>query len=277
MSILSYSSSLTTQLVDFLFKLDDAAILKFFFFAATLSTIFHYARGFLYALAQRTILCSVRIEDECLAYLWLRRWVAETQLSGYQGSLEAQVPSSMSLEDEQLAVSQTQELMKAKIDDQSMYRALVSSRPIRFVPYTGQRLLRYRGHFIMLRQTEWKEMQGGNSPRPRFFVTLECLGRSPRVIEDLLHTAQLYYHTKATSCTTVHRAHFGASGERAHWTQVVSRQSRAIDSVILERGKKDALLADISEYLQPHTRRWYLEHGIPYRRGFLFSGPPGTG
>jgi len=47
--------------------------------------------------------------------------------------------------------------------------------------------------------------------------------------------------------------------------------------VILEKTKKQTLLQDINEYLHPQTRRWYASHGIPYRRGYLFSGPPGTG
>jgi chaperone BCS1 len=36
-------------------------------------------------------------------------------------------------------------------------------------------------------------------------------------------------------------------------------------------------LADINEYLNPVTARWYANRGIPYRRGYLFHGPPGTG
>ncbi len=26
-----------------------------------------------------------------------------------------------------------------------------------------------------------------------------------------------------------------------------------------------------------HSRAWYDHHGIPYRRGYLFYGPPGSG
>ncbi|KAL2176141.1 uncharacterized protein P884DRAFT_203681, partial [Thermothelomyces heterothallicus CBS 202.75] len=31
------------------------------------------------------------------------------------------------------------------------------------------------------------------------------------------------------------------------------------------------------DYLNPATRRWYANRGIPYRRGYLLHGPPGTG
>lgn len=34
---------------------------------------------------------------------------------------------------------------------------------------------------------------------------------------------------------------------------------------------------DISQHLRPETRRFYARRGIPYRKGLLFHGPPGTG
>ena len=62
-----------------------------------------------------------------------------------------------------------------------------------------------------------------------------------------------------------------------NWMLIGRRPSRDIDTVILEKGKKRKLLRDISEYFSPSTKKWYSNHGIPYRRGYLFSGPPGTG
>jgi len=45
----------------------------------------------------------------------------------------------------------------------------------------------------------------------------------------------------------------------------------------LDHKRKKEVLADINEYLHPATPRWYANRGIPYRRGYLFHGPPGTG
>ncbi|KAK1050708.1 hypothetical protein LTR33_014650 [Friedmanniomyces endolithicus] len=33
----------------------------------------------------------------------------------------------------------------------------------------------------------------------------------------------------------------------------------------------------MNEYLHPASPKWYATRGIPYRRGYLFHGPPGTG
>ncbi|RDI84475.1 hypothetical protein Vi05172_g5528 [Venturia inaequalis] len=37
------------------------------------------------------------------------------------------------------------------------------------------------------------------------------------------------------------------------------------------------LVEDVNEYLSPASPNWYAVRGIPYRRGYLFHGPPGTG
>lgn len=112
--------------------------------------------------------------------------------------------------------------------------------------------------------------------RERGYVQLQCLGRSLAPLEALLGDVQTYHLERSMSTTTVFRA-LTQMREIIRWVKVVSRPSREIGTVILEKEKKHALLNDINEYLHPRTRRWYANHGIPYRRGYLFSGAPGTG
>ena len=52
--------------------------------------------------------------------------------------------------------------------------------------------------------------------------------------------------------------------------------SRDFSTVILDSNLKDSLISDVEEFLSDDTKQWYKKHGIPYRRGYLFSGPPGT-
>jgi chaperone BCS1 len=60
-----------------------------------------------------------------------------------------------------------------------------------------------------------------------------------------------------------------------HWAQVRGRSPRSLDTIVLKNGQIDRLLADIRWFEE--SRDWYLARGIPYRRGYFFSGPPGTG
>ncbi|KAL5365876.1 hypothetical protein BJX96DRAFT_182020 [Aspergillus floccosus] len=61
------------------------------------------------------------------------------------------------------------------------------------------------------------------------------------------------------------------------WAHIVSKGRRALSTVILSHEKKKSIVKDIQGFLDPATRTWYEKRGIPYRRGYLLHGLPGTG
>lgn len=61
------------------------------------------------------------------------------------------------------------------------------------------------------------------------------------------------------------------------WEHVCHASHRSFDTVILDRDVKRRLLEDIAEFTSDTNRTWYKKHQIPYRRGYLLHGPPGTG
>jgi chaperone BCS1 len=61
------------------------------------------------------------------------------------------------------------------------------------------------------------------------------------------------------------------------WKKVKARDIRDISTVIIKAEVKSKLLKDFKAFLDPDTRLWYWERGIPYQRGYLLYGPPGTG
>lgn len=52
---------------------------------------------------------------------------------------------------------------------------------------------------------------------------------------------------------------------------------RSLNSVVLDQTLKEKLLQDVDKFGSSTTMNWYTTHGIPYKRGYLFHGPPGTG
>jgi mitochondrial chaperone BCS1 len=48
-----------------------------------------------------------------------------------------------------------------------------------------------------------------------------------------------------------------------------------MNSVVLDKGIKEHILDDARDFLQ--SKRWYTERGIPFRRGYLLYGAPGSG
>src|SRR3546814_3312546 len=59
------------------------------------------------------------------------------------------------------------------------------------------------------------------------------------------------------------------------WHQVASVAQRPVDTVILPERVAESLLADVRAFLDGAD--WYRRRGLPHRRGYLLSGPPGTG
>jgi len=70
---------------------------------------------------------------------------------------------------------------------------------------------------------------------------------------------------------------FEWSAQNEFWNTRVICTARPLHTVVLDQEVKDRLLEDMQEFLGPDARSWYKEHGIPYKRGYLFYGVPGTG
>lgn len=61
------------------------------------------------------------------------------------------------------------------------------------------------------------------------------------------------------------------------WDVLAHKKTRPLDTVDVDEAEKSKLIKDITKYLSDDTKDWYARRGIPYRRGYLFHGPPGTG
>jgi chaperone BCS1 len=55
----------------------------------------------------------------------------------------------------------------------------------------------------------------------------------------------------------------------------MQKRPRKLDSVVLDSDIADRIIADINHFMV--SGDWYQSKGIPYRRGYLLHGPPGTG
>lgn len=59
-----------------------------------------------------------------------------------------------------------------------------------------------------------------------------------------------------------------------HWTRCESL-GRTLDTVVLADGVVDGVVADLTEFLAAEDA--YIRTGLPWHRGYLFHGPPGSG
>ncbi|MCJ1467172.1 hypothetical protein MMC07_005795 [Pseudocyphellaria aurata] len=158
-----------------------------------------------------------------------------------------------------------------------------SKIPPKFHPSFGRHRFVHRGRIFEFRRDAKQMMLSGWGGSSVFqedeTIRLTCIGRSTQPIKDLMRECRDSFLDKEKACTVVRRpAPKDMRGRgRSVWNKVATRPSRPMETVVLDHDQKDRILADINEYLHPSTPRWYANRGIPYRRGYLFHGPPGTG
>lgn len=111
------------------------------------------------------------------------------------------------------------------------------------------------------------DLQSGS---PWETVTLSCLGRNRDIFREILEEARSMALTKTAGKTLLYTA-WGTE-----WKQFGSgRNKRPLHSVLLPPGVGEGLHSDLVEFSR--AQKWYLDRGIPYRRGYLLYGPPGCG
>ncbi|XP_032232146.2 mitochondrial chaperone BCS1 [Nematostella vectensis] len=138
-----------------------------------------------------------------------------------------------------------------------------------FAPSPGTHFFQYRKHWIRVERSREK-MVDLTTGAPWETVTLTMLGRDKQVFFDLLDEARTMALAK-TEGKTVMYIPMGAE-----WRQFgFPRRKRPLNSVILDEGIAEGILADVKEFIG--SPRWYMDRGIPYRRGYLLYGPPGCG
>ena len=72
----------------------------------------------------------------------------------------------------------------------------------------------------------------------------------------------------------MYTARQGGRGEGS-WQKLITKSARPWESIVLPKGVKDSLLKDAEDFMR--EEKFYQLLGLPYRRGYLLYGPPGSG
>lgn len=136
-------------------------------------------------------------------------------------------------------------------------------------PGYGRHIIRYGGAYISV-QRERQQSANMATGEPFETVTLTTLYASRNIFEDIFREAY-DLAKKAQEGKTIIYSAMGMG-----WQQFGDpRRKRPLSSVILDKGVKETVVADVKDFLQ--SQKWYVDRGIPYRRGYLLYGPPGSG
>lgn len=166
-------------------------------------------------------------------------------------------------------------------DSESALTSLIGGKKKKSLAYTptfGSHYFFYKGRLCIFRRDRGRDQAAGflmTSEKEE--ISVSCFGRDPWVLKELLHDARMQFMKRDEAKTLIYRGTVRAGSTEPTWQRMMARVSRPFSTVILNEKVKQDLIDDVTDYLDPATRRWYANRGIPYRRGYLLYGPPGTG
>lgn len=149
------------------------------------------------------------------------------------------------------------------------YSEVAQGDVTKFAPGIGKHLIFYRGRPVVVsRYLPDKSPGGGASWKRREDIQIRTLGTTPAVMHELIAEIMAARAKSARTQIDVYMY-------RDHWKLACRKDKRSLESVVMPRAQRDGIVEDIRSFLG--ARPWYAQRGIPYRRGFLLSGPPGCG
>lgn len=122
----------------------------------------------------------------------------------------------------------------------------------------------YRGHWLRVRRGRKPDGSGCE------VLSISVVARNNSILKQLVLQAKKEYEAEA-----VHRIQIYFADSHGCWRWTDSRHKRPISSIVLNPGVKEMLVSDTKDFLK--SEKWYADRGIPFRRGYLLHGVPGSG
>ncbi len=197
-----------------------------------------------YVITRLTLSLTVEDIEHKQAYLWLSHWVEINLRKRRMNSLL---------------------LRKNDCHDEESGK----DNSYRLIPEYGTYYLRWRNRLMVI--SHFKENQPNTRQlRPMHSMRLQIwLAWDRSILLDIIDAARVEYESTQPITVDYYRA-----DQYGDW-RLETVAPRSMDSVYLPKEQLDDLTADVHTYLA--AKPVYAEMGIPYRRGYQLSGPPGTG
>lgn len=138
------------------------------------------------------------------------------------------------------------------------------------VPGPGTHWFRYHGVWMRLHRERNGKMVDLSNGAPWETVTLTTLASYEHLFTQLLHDARQLALASTHGKTIVYTSWGVEWRPFGH-----PRRVRELDSVVLPPNTKEEIVHDVHRFLSRGA--WYAKRGIPYRRGYLLHGAPGSG
>ncbi|KAF8980073.1 hypothetical protein BGZ46_004661 [Entomortierella lignicola] len=227
------------------------------------------------SILRRQLLVTLEIPSKDKSYLWFLHWMS-SQSKGVKS-----LSSTVAAQKRQGGLfTRMSDRIADKVNRRSQFLAVQTefkqhdngsvSTKFNLVPGNGKHIIRYQGAWIQVERTRDAKMMDLSTGAPWETVTLTTLSRDRAVFTELLQEAQKMALMNQEGKTVIYTS-WGPE-----WRPFGQpRKRRVLESVILDEGIADRIVRDVKEFVK--NEKWYGDRGIPYRRGYLLYGPPGSG
>eukprot|EP01120_Amphizonella_sp_Union-15-10_P007022 TRINITY_DN232_c0_g3_i1.p1 TRINITY_DN232_c0_g3~~TRINITY_DN232_c0_g3_i1.p1 ORF type:complete len:448 (+),score=57.08 TRINITY_DN232_c0_g3_i1:50-1393(+) len=139
-----------------------------------------------------------------------------------------------------------------------------------FLPNVGTHFFKYKSMWLKVTREREKTALDLHSGGMWENVTLTTFQHYKPLLFELLGDAKRMALQEEEGKTIVYTSY------GFEWRQFgYPRRRRPLSSVILRDNLSRFILNDVQDFLR--NPKWYVDKGIPYRRGYLLHGPPGCG
>lgn len=207
-------------------------------------TVYSHTLGFV--IRKLHVALSVEEQETEEAYVWLSLWA-----------------------EKRIREKRITDLLLRRKDDKD-------GRSYQAVPHYGTYYLRFKKRYWLVftssKEGNTPDAQGGGGSRffrPRRSIYIAIWGTLDRkIITDLLDEARQEFYAQLEKKLLLYR-------NESSWWEDRELSPRSLDTIYLPQETTKSIVSDIQQFLEIKDK--YRMLGIPWRRGLLFFGPPGTG
>ncbi|KAJ7736207.1 P-loop containing nucleoside triphosphate hydrolase protein [Mycena maculata] len=213
---------------------------------------------YLYSRIPASFWITAHFHEDDDSYEWMMVWLSKQPSWAKARDIEVSTDT--------FGLSTTATLVPGEETDNNL--SLVSSRKLAYLPAASRTYpIWYHGRYMLI--TRVQENTGWRG-RKQTTLEISILTRNNRVLNELLLEAKKDYMAAAHDTVSIYVA-----DSDNDWVHAASRPKRKLNSIILDPGITELLVDDARDFL--NSRAWYTARGIPFRRGYLLYGAPGSG
>lgn len=268
--------SVFSSAVEKYFKIDLNLYIPLVIFLGSVTFMWRYFSEYFWEKLEAYFMSTVDIRTDDEIYNMLMAWVAQQKFA--KGARRFVVNTNLNSRAWYLWRWDDDDDDGPEDGDDSSASHGKKKKQLAYTPTFGSHFFWYKGRICIFRRDKGRDQQAGYMlVSEREEISISCFGRDPWLLKELLMEARTQFTQRDEHKTLIYRGTIPAGTTTPAWQRCLARASRPFSTVILNDKVKQDLIDDVQDYLNPATRRWYSNRGIPYRRGYLLYGPPGTG